>query len=102
MSNINEAPSTGDSNMSLQRICCRNICFGYFIAKNDAFDGRNGDETNDGKVFPHCHSQYCLRAQHKKQPADNFAKFMPPLTLGANPTKHILPTDLCTQQKVHV
>ena len=51
MSNINEAPSTDDSNMSLQRICCRNICFGYFLLKNDAFDGRKGDASNDDKVF---------------------------------------------------
>ena len=51
MSNINEAPSTGDSNMSLQRIPCRNIYFRYFILKNDAFDGRNGDATNNDEVF---------------------------------------------------
>ena len=51
MSNINEAQFTDDSNMSLQRICCRNICFRYFIRKNDAFDGRNGDATNNDKVF---------------------------------------------------
>ena len=51
MSNINEAPSTGDSNMSLQRIPCRNICFRYFILKNDTFDGRNGDATNNDKMF---------------------------------------------------
>ena len=51
MSNINEAHPTDDSNMSLQRICCRNICFRYFILKNDALDGRNGDATNNDKVF---------------------------------------------------
>ena len=26
-------------------------CFGYFLLKNDAFDGRNGDASNDDKVF---------------------------------------------------
>ena len=51
MSNTNEAPSTDDWNMSLQRICCQNIYFRYFILKNDALDGRNGDATNNEKVF---------------------------------------------------
>ena len=51
MSNINEAPSTDDSNMSLQRICCQNICFRYFLLKKDTFDVRNGDASNDDKVF---------------------------------------------------
>ena len=53
MSNINEAPSTGDSNMSLQRIPCRNVMryFRYFILKNDDFDGQNGDATSNDKMF---------------------------------------------------
>ena len=51
MSNTNQAQSTDDWNMSLQRICCQNIYFRYFLLKNDTFDGRNGDASNDDKVF---------------------------------------------------